>query len=126
MHVCKVMFSIDRGICGRWSITYPNLKHTEAIKISKQHCQALHKLDEVMLEEIPLRHKFSSGVFTTINVTPKRIGVNLIQLHFGQTHNDGACTGERMTYHGILCDQERATTLLNVTMYKALFSTSNP
>ena len=81
---------------------YPNLQHSEAVKLTKTHCQALHRLEETMLNEIPLRQETSMGTFTALTVTPKRMGVNIINIHFRSTHSDGACTGERISYHGVL------------------------
>ena len=122
--MCEVTLSIMGEVCGRWSITYPNLQHSEAVKLTKAHCQALHRLDETTLDEIPLRQETSSGTFTSLTITPKRIGVNIIKIRFGSTHSDGACTGQRISYHSILYNRERGTATLNVSTYGALISTS--
>ena len=74
MKVCKITFSITGEVCGRWSIVYPNLQHSEAVKITKTHCQALHHLKETTLDEVPLHQESSTGAFTALTVTPKRVG----------------------------------------------------
>ena len=87
--MCEVTLSITGEVCGRWSITYPNLQHSEAVKLTKAHCQALHRLDKTTLDEIPLHQETSSGAFTSLTITPKCIGVNIIKIRFGSTHSDG-------------------------------------
>ena len=94
------------------------------MKLTKSHCQALHRFKETTLDEIPLRQESSSGTFTALIITPKCVGVNIINIRFGSTHSDGACTRERISYHGNLYNQEKAAATLNVSTYSALISTS--
>ena len=94
MKVRKVTFSITGKVCRRWSITYPNIQHFEAVKLTKAHCQSLHRLDQTTLDEIPIRQETSSGAFTSLTITPKCIGMNIIKIRFGSIHSGGACTGQ--------------------------------
>ena len=109
-------------MCGAWSIEYPNLHASETISLSRQHCEDLHNLKDIILDELPLTVEDRNGAPRGILISPKARGSTVYDIIVGSIDKEGSCQGGRMQYRHVDYSRERATIQLNLTFTKRLMS----
>ena len=102
-------------------ISYDNIRVSESITLTAEHCRRLHRQEELILEEVPLKLQTKDGIFQGVKVKGK-LGENLIKIQIGKVEADGTCAGEALRFHDHLYDRERATLHLNLTLKREVIS----
>jgi hypothetical protein len=111
------------------NLHYQNILNNSDIQLSHKTCKELHTKPwaAVAIDEIPLSTMGANGLFTHVRLTPYKMGGKLYTRQVGTVDNEGYCTGQKMTYHGLQYDREKATVppFLLIPFFKTLFDMFN-
>jgi hypothetical protein len=58
----------------------------------------------------------AKGLYTHLRLTPYKMGENLFTKQVGAVDNEGYCTGQGMTYHGLQYDRKKAIVTIRIKL----------
>jgi hypothetical protein len=115
MFVCEASHSIQGGFA---SLSYQNILNNDDIQLNHETCKVLHSKPwaAVKIDKIPLSTMGANGLYTHVRLTPYKMGENLFTRQVGSVNNEGYCTGQGITYHGLQYDREKATVTIRIKL----------
>lgn len=118
MFVCAASLSIQGGICGFENLQYQNILNNNDIQLSHETCKEPHTKPwaAVKINKIPLSTMGTNGLFTHVQLAHYKMGGNLFTRQVGSVDNEGYCTGQGMTYHGLQYYRKKATVTIRIKL----------